>query len=138
MTGITNDEQENIDTVRSYLSAVADGAVGDRLAAFFTKDAQQIELPNRLNPKGGQSDLSMMLQRAEQGQRLLSAQTYDVRSVVARGEHVAVEAEWTGTLAVAFGTLAPGFVMKANFAMFFEFSNGRIRRQRNYDCFEAW
>lgn len=135
---MTNDEQSNIDAVRAYLSALADGAIGERLAAFFTPDAQQIELPNRLNPKGGQSDVSTVLQRAEQGQKLLSAQTYEVRSLVARGEQVAVEAEWTGTLSVPLGTLGAGAVMKAHFAMFFEFAEGRIRRQRNYDCFEPW
>ena len=138
MTGITNDEQENIETVRAYLSALASGAVGDDLARFFTSTAEQVELPNKLNPKGGKSDLASMLARAEQGRHLLGAQTYDIRSMVVRDELLAVEAEWSGTLAVPFGDLAPGFVMKAHFAMFFEFRNGRIRRQRNYDCFEPW
>jgi ketosteroid isomerase-like protein len=36
------------------------------------------------------------------------------------------------------GTLAEGAEMKAHFAMFFEFREGKIRLQRNYDCFEAW
>lgn len=29
-------------------------------------------------------------------------------------------------------------IIKANFAMFFELKNGKIWRQRNYDCFEAF
>jgi ketosteroid isomerase-like protein len=41
-------------------------------------------------------------------------------------------------LAIPIGTLAPGDRMKAHFAMFFEFRDGRIALQRNYDCFEAW
>jgi hypothetical protein len=34
----------------------------------------------------------------------------------------------------------PGFpeVMKARFAVFLEFEGAKIRRQRNYDCFEPW
>jgi hypothetical protein len=28
--------------------------------------------------------------------------------------------------------------MKAFFAVFLEFLEGKIIRQRNYDCFEAW
>src|SRR5690606_24669715 len=104
----------------------ADGAVGDALRPFFTEDALQIELPNRLNPAGGQSDLETLLRRSEQGRNLLRSQTYDVRSIVARDEQVAVEALWTGTLAVPLGTLPAGSTMKAHFAMFFELAANRI------------
>lgn len=135
---MTTEAQANIETIKAYLGALADGATGDRLAAFYTPDAEQIELPNRLNPNGGQSDLQTLLRRAEQGRNLLSAQTYELRSVLANEARVAVEAEWTGTLAVPLGTLPAGSVMKAHFAMFFELASGRIRRQRNYDCFEPW
>jgi ketosteroid isomerase-like protein len=49
-----------------------------------------------------------------------------------------VEVLWTGILAVPFGALTSGSEMKAHLAMFFEFRDGRIALQRNYDCFEAW
>jgi ketosteroid isomerase-like protein len=55
-----------------------------------------------------------------------------------REKGVAAEAIWTGVLAIRLGTLAEGAEMKAHFAMFFEFREGKIRLQRNYDCFEAW
>lgn len=135
---MNENERANVETIRAYLAALADGAVGDALRSFFTEDALQIELPNRLNPAGGQSDLETLLQRSEQGKHLLQSQTYDVRSIVARDNHVAVEASWTGTLAIPLGTLAAGSTMKAHFAMFFELESKRIRRQRNYDCFEPW
>ena len=35
-------------------------------------------------------------------------------------------------------TESTGASMKAHFAMFFEFREGRIALQRNYDCFEPW
>ena len=57
---------------------------------------------------------------------------------MAQEDRVAVEARWTGVLAVTVGTLAAGVEMKASFAMFFRFRDGRIAMQRNYDCFEAW
>jgi hypothetical protein len=57
---------------------------------------------------------------------------------VAQGERVAVEALWTGKLAIAIGSLHAGAEMRAHFGMFFECENGRIRRQHNYDCFESW
>jgi ketosteroid isomerase-like protein len=135
---MTDPESANVATVRSYLAALEHGAVGHALARFFTDDAEQVELPNRLNPAGGRSDLKTLLSRAEQGQRLLRAQRYEIRSEVAQGSRVAVEAVWTGTLAVALGSLSPGAVLRAHFAMFFDIQNGRIRAQRNYDCFEPW
>ena len=135
---MTDAESANADWVKAYLTALAAGAVGDQLALFFTSDAVQIEYPNRLNPSGGQSDLETILRRAEQGRRVIREQTFELHSVVARDNHVAVEALWTGTLAVPLGTLSAGSTMKAHFAMFFELVAGRIRRQRNYDCFEPW
>lgn len=131
-------EAANLALLRSYLAALEAGAVGADLARFFTADAEQVELPNRLNPSGGRSDLATMLARAEQGRKLLTVQRYVVHRAVAHGSTVAVEAEWTGVLAVALGSLPPGAEMRAHFAMFFDIENGRIRTQRNYDCFEPW
>jgi ketosteroid isomerase-like protein len=131
-------ESTNLATVRSYLSALESGATGGELARFFTADAVQIELPNKLNPTGGQSDLPTLLSRAEKGRTLLRSQSYEVVSEMALGARVAMEAEWTGVLAVPLGSLAAGAVMRAHFAMFFELADGRISLQRNYDCFEPW
>ncbi|HKQ23256.1 MAG TPA: nuclear transport factor 2 family protein [Burkholderiales bacterium] len=131
-------EAANLATVQAYLQALEAGAVGETLAKFFTPDARQVELPNRLNPSGGASDLPTLLQRAEQGQKLLHSQRYEVKSEVAQGHRVAVEATWHGILAVPLGSLAAGATLKAHFAMFFQLSEGRIREQRNYDCFEPW
>jgi len=131
-------EAANLATIRAYLQALEDGAVGETLARFFTPDARQVELPNRLNPGGGNSDLATLVRRAEQGQKMLRSQRYEVQSEIAQGDRAAVEATWTGILAVPLGSLAAGATMKAHFAMFFELSEGRIRSQRNYDCFEPW
>jgi ketosteroid isomerase-like protein len=131
-------EETNVAVVREYLAALANGAVGDALGRFFSSDARQIELPNRLNPKGGESDLAGLLKRAEQGRTLLREQHFDIRSAVAQGKQVAVEAVWTATLATPLATLQAGAALKAYFAMFFEIENGRIAVQRNYDCFENW
>ncbi|HET7792181.1 MAG TPA: nuclear transport factor 2 family protein [Rhizobacter sp.] len=131
-------EDDNLALVRAYLQALEAGAIGDQLARFFTPDARQIELPNRLNPGGGSSDLATLLKRAEQGKALLRSQHYEIKSEIAQAQRVAVEATWTGILAVPLGTLAAGATMTAHFAMFFELSEGHIRVQRNYDCFEPW
>lgn len=128
----------NLALVREYLSALERGEVGAALARFFTPDAVQVEFPNRLNPNGGRSDLATMLERSERGKALLQSQRYVVGSAIARDSVVAVEAEWSATLAVPVGTIPAGGSMRAHFAMFFEFVDGKIHRQRNYDCFEPW
>jgi len=127
-----------VEFIRDYLQDLAAGATGERLAAYFTPDALQIEFPNRLNPNGGRSDLPTLLVRAEQGQKVLRRQSYDVTSILARGNQVAVEALWVGVLEIPLGSLEAGAEMRAHFAMFFELENGKIRRQRNYDCFQPW
>jgi ketosteroid isomerase-like protein len=135
---MTSEEQANLETVRTYLAAIESGEADALLSSIFTEDIRQIELPNRLNPSGQQSDLAGMLQRNERGRKVLRSQHYEIVSEVAQGSRVAVEAVWTGILSVPLGTLRPGSEMKAYFAMFFEFRDGRIASQRNYDCFEAW
>jgi ketosteroid isomerase-like protein len=131
-------ETANLATIRAYLQALEGGATGEALSKFFTPDVKQVELPNRLNPSGGSSDLATMLRRAEQGQKLLCSQRFEVQSELAQAHRVAVEARWSGTLAVSLGSLAAGATMAAHLAMFFELTEGRICAQRNYDCFEPW
>ncbi len=131
-------ESENLATVRAYLAALESGATGDALARFFATEALQVELPNKLNPNGGQSDLPTLLIRAKQGQKILQHQRYEILSEIAQGSRAAVEARWSAVLAVPVGSLPTGATMHAHFAMFFEFSAGRISLQRNYDCFDPW
>lgn len=137
MVGV-NTEARNLEHIRRYLRALEAGEVGDRLAPFFTENAMQVEFPNRLNPSGQESDLSHILERSIQGEGMLSSQRYQVRTEIAQGNRVAVEANWVGVLAIPLGGLPAGFEMKAHFAMFFELDEGRIASQHNYDCFEPW
>ncbi len=135
---MANAEEQNIEVVRTYLNALQSGGAGDSLRTFFTDDARQIEMPNQLNKRGRESNLEDMLQRSQQGKKVLQRQTYEIVSEIAQGDRVAVEARWTGVLAIAFGTLAAGSEMTASFAIFFRFRDGRIALQRNYDCFDPW
>ena len=68
----------------------------------------------------------------------MATQRYEVLNAVACGDQVALEVRWTGTLAVPFGNIPAGGQMRARFAVFLEFRDGKILRQRNYDCFEPW
>jgi ketosteroid isomerase-like protein len=123
---------------REYLAALERGDAGEQLRRFFTADFEQIEYPNALNPKGQRSDLTNALERSEKGKQILRSQRFQVQRVVASGDAVALEVEWIGVLAIHIGALASGQEMRANFAMFMEFRDGRISRQRNYDCFQPF
>jgi ketosteroid isomerase-like protein len=135
---MTNAKDQNIHLVRTYLNALQSGEAGDALRRFFTEDVQQVEMPNQLNSRGQQSDLEHILQRSRQGLKVLQRQQYEIVSEIAQDDRVAVEARWSGVLAITLGTLAAGTEMKASFAMFFRFRDGRIALQRNYDCFDPW
>jgi ketosteroid isomerase-like protein len=106
MTGTT--EQENVATARRYLAAIEAGATGEALAAFFTPDVVQVELPNRLVPGGARRDLAAILDGAVRGRQVVAAQRFEVVGVVASGDRVALEAVWTGTLRVPLGSLPAG------------------------------
>ena len=133
-----SDSSRNIEVVRSYLKALQNGEAGEALRRFFAPDVRQIEMPNQLNQRGQESDLEDILQRSLQGLKILKQQRYEIVSEMAQEDRIAVEARWAGVLAVTLGTLPAGAQMKASFAMFFLFRDGRIAMQRNYDCFEAW
>jgi ketosteroid isomerase-like protein len=135
---MTDEEETNVSTVRRYLAALQSGAAGGELREFFTEDVRQLEMPNQLNRNGQESDLEQILQRSQQGLRVLHRQQYEIISVVAQNDRVAAEARWTGILAVALGKMEPGAEMRASFAMFFLFRKGQIAIQRNYDCFDPW
>jgi ketosteroid isomerase-like protein len=135
---MANPEDQNIDLVRTYLNALQSGEAGDALRRFFTDDVRQVEMPNQLNSRGQESNLEHILQRSQQGLKVLQRQQYEIVSEIAQDDRVAVEARWTGVLAIALGTLAAGTEMKASFAIFFHFRDGRIAMQHNYDCFEPW
>src|SRR5215469_1303237 len=128
---------ENLDIVRRYLKTIEDGPFAT-IVDLFTPDMMIEQLPNRIYLQGVKNSVAQMAEGFEKGRKLLSTQTYEIKNALANGNYVAVEVLWTGTLAVSFGTLSPGSQMRAHSAMFFEFRNGKIATQRNYDCFDPW
>jgi ketosteroid isomerase-like protein len=128
----------NLGSAQRYLAAIEAGATGVELAAFFAPDVVQQEFPNRLTPAGATRGLGDILEGAERGQKILRSQRYEILHAVTSGEHVALEVQWTGILAISLAGLPPGGVMRARFAVFLDYRDGKIVQQRNYDCFEAW
>jgi ketosteroid isomerase-like protein len=128
----------HLEIARSYLAALEQGASGSDLARFFTNDAVQEEFPNRLSPDGVRRDLDAILDSASRGARILASQRYRVLNQIAADDRVGLEVDWTGTLAMPLAGLPVGGTMRARFAVFLQFRDGRIARQRNYDCFMPW
>jgi ketosteroid isomerase-like protein len=131
-------EPDLIARAKAFVKAVGSATSAGAIEAFYDPDIVQEEFPNRLLPQGVVRDLAALQEACERGRKLMSTQSYDVVNAIRTGDSVALEVIWTGTLAVALGDLKPGYQMRARFAQFFEFRNGRIWRQRNYDCFDPW
>lgn len=127
-----------LELTRRYFAALEAGATGDALAAFYASGVVQEEFPNRFTPHGARRDLAAILDAAQRGQKLMASQRFEILHAVAEGDRVAVEFRWSGTLAIAVGSLLAGAEMRGRFACFLEFRDGRIVAQRNYDCFEPW
>ena len=123
------------DLVRAYLEAIENRK--DSLA-FFAEDAVQEEFPNALVPNGARRTLADLREANARGRDVLTSESYEIVNLVEAGDLVACEVLWRGVLAVPIRSLKPGDVMKARFGVFFEFAGDKIRRQRNYDCFEPF
>lgn len=126
-----------IDVIRRYLKAIESGTFAE-IEPLLTPDVVVEQLPNRIYPQGLRADRAVMSEAFERGRKVLSSQRYEIKNAVAHDNLVSVEVLWTGILAVGFGTLAVGSQMRCHSAMFFEFRDGKIASQRNYDCFEPW
>lgn len=129
-------EDDLIGKAKAFVAAVAARTPFEVIERFYAPDVIQEEFPNWLIPNGTTRDLAALRDADAKGRQVISAQSCEVVNAVATGHCVALEVIWTGTLAIALGSLKPGDTMRARFAQFFEFRDGLIVRQRNYDCFD--
>ena len=133
-----SEERRNLEHAIDWVRAIESGATGDALSQFVTPDVIHEEMPNRVFPNGGRSDLTRMREGAERGKALMRKQRYDILSTIASGNSVAMQLDWVGELAVPVGTLKAGDEMRAHVAIFIEFRDGKICRQRDYGCYEPF
>lgn len=125
--------------IRNYLNLLESFVdEPDAYAKVFHPEFRQTELPNLLNRNGQESDLTSLFARMKAGKGLLSKQTYEVLGMVEEKDRLVTEALWTGTVAADLGPFKKGQELKAHFCMVFEFRDGLLYRQRNYDCFEPF
>jgi ketosteroid isomerase-like protein len=129
---------DNLLQARGYLQAIESGADFDEIAKFLAPGIVLEILPNRLQPSGSRDDLAGMRRSSERGKRVMTSQRYEIRNELATGDQVGLEVDWVGTLAMPYESIPGGGQMRARFAMFLRFREGKIISQRNYDCFEPW
>lgn len=134
---MTIEEQNNLEIARRFLVTVGQGDPEENLA-FYAEDVVQVEFPNRLVPQGATRDLEALRQAGQRGSKAVTGQGYEIVNMVASGDQVAVEVIWTATLQVPLGDTPVGGQMRARFAIFLTFRDGKIIRQHNYDCFDAF
>jgi ketosteroid isomerase-like protein len=132
-----NTDPDLLALTRQYLAALEAGDPEGNLA-FFAPDVVQEEFPNRLVPNGATRNMDQLREAALRGSKAVSGQQYRLLNAFASGNQVLAEVQWSATINVPFGTLAPGDTMRARFAIVLEFRDGKIVRQRNYDCFDPF
>lgn len=130
--------ETNLEIAKRYLAAIEQGVTPEALADIFHPDVVQEVFPNRITPNGARGGLADLLEASRRGKKVMSRQSYDVLNSVSEGDRVSLEVLWTGVLAVPYDTIPAGGEMRAHFAVFLDFRDGKIIGQRNYDCFDPW
>ena len=127
-----------VQTVRDFMRALENRSSSPDFSKFYHSEVVQIEYPNTVTKNTTTRMLKDLEAAASRGKQVLQKERYDIVNSYSAGNTVIIEAIYTGTLAIKAGKLKPGDEMKAYFAQFYEFKDGKIFRQRNYDCFEPF
>ncbi|MBA4746147.1 MAG: nuclear transport factor 2 family protein [Muricauda sp.] len=126
------------ETVKKFLHTLENRESFEELIPFYHPDVEQIEFPNTLTKRKAVRNLDALKEAGKAGKNVLKSEKYEIVKTHSLGTTVIIEAVWTGILAIPIGKLDPGSEMKAYFAQFYEFEDGKIISQRNYDCFEPF
>lgn len=106
--------------------------------ALLHPEIEQIEYPNLLTASVTTSSFDVLMQRIPGGRKLLKEQKYTMERVYEAGESLITEVIWTAEVGVDAGSFEAGQQLKAYFCCIFDFKDGKIYKQRNYDCFERF
>jgi ketosteroid isomerase-like protein len=129
---------ENEKVVVGFLRLMETRQGPEDLKQFYHPDIEQIEYPNAITRNTAFRNMAALQEGSEKGMQLMSREDYEIKKLHAIGDTVILEAVWKGTLRIPVGHIPAGGQMTAYFAQFFEIKDGKIYRQRNYDCFEPF
>ena len=128
--------KENEKIVTEFLKMMSERKSEDTFEKFYHEDAEQIEYPNLVTKNIARRSLKDLKIGSERGRKIMSKEIYEIKNLYSLDNIVILEAVWKGTLSIPIGKLKIVEEMIAYFAQFFEIKDGKIFRQRNYDCFE--
>lgn len=127
--------KNNVAAAMSFIRAV-EKMDGQEMEGFFSPDVRQVEMPNAYKPTGAQRDLTALKADIEKAKGIIEGQRYEIVNTVAEGDMVVLEMIWTGVVATDLPSFKKGQEMRAQCVAIFEFSEGKVVRLRNYDCFD--
>jgi ketosteroid isomerase-like protein len=122
--------------LRQLYAAIEAGLTGDELRRFWHPDAEQVEYPSVLRPRGHRRGLDELIAGSELGLTTVRDQHYEVHTLVEQGDEMAVQLTWTATVAQDLGAVGAGTLLVSHVAAFYVFRDGLVLRQSSYDCYE--
>jgi ketosteroid isomerase-like protein len=135
---MTTNLSDNEKIVMKFIKMLEKQQSADGLDEFYHPNVEQIEFPNAILKNKTTRNSEALKEGFEKGLKIMSKQEFEVQNIYSSGDIVILEAIWKGTVSVPIGNIPIGGQMVAYFSQFFEFKDGKIFRQRNYDCFEPF
>lgn len=129
-------DKTSLEVARGLYAALEAGRYGAALLAFVHEDAEFIEYPNLITPKGAKRGSREMKESSERGAQLLAWQRYVVRDAIEQGDTAVVRLTWTAEIARSIGHFKAGQRLTAHLAQFIQCRDGRIVKLETYDCYE--
>jgi hypothetical protein len=127
-----------LQTVKNFIRALENRTDSTSFQHFYHPEIIQIEYPNTITKNTTSRTAQQLKEASVKGKTVLRKESYEIIKSYVYENTVIIEAIWRGILAIPIGKTPAGTEMKAYFAQFYEFKDGKIFRQRNYDCFEPF
>ena len=131
---------ESLHTIHTFLS-LSESLETDpaAYAQVLHPDVEQVEFPNLLNKVIQRRTFAEILDNIRAGRELLINPHFELQQAHSCPDgSIVVEAHWHATITSDIGPLVRGQQLAAQFCMVFELHEGKIIKQRTYNCFEPF
>jgi len=102
----------------------------------YAVDAEWTELPTPGLPQGRGGKRTTLRAAAERALALFPDRQMKIRNLVAQGQQVVLELEWSGTAVAAMGAIKPSDVLRLRIASFLTLADGPIAKDTDYCTLE--
>jgi ketosteroid isomerase-like protein len=126
-----------LDTVKRFFELIEAFSLSESdFKPLLHPEIEQTEFPNLITTSVIVCNYEVLMQRIPNGKKLLKEQKYDIQRAYEIRDTLITEVIWTAVVGEDVGAFKTDQQLKAYFCCVFEFKDGKIYRQRNYDCFE--